>query len=146
MDYPDKVLRGISGKFINSDGILDGEAFQLDKAREDGLCEISVTWLDEPKAFDVLMLQRSSTTNEIQFVHGAAEINRADLDAYMKPHTLANQFSYERRPTSDNPYHGNFLVLDALDKGMKKLIKQRLAMLGNAVIRPNPYVEKQSLV
>ena len=142
MDYPDKVLRGISGKFIGLDGILDGEAFQLDDAREDGFCEISVTWYDEPKAFEVLMLQKKETTQEIQFIYGAAEINRHDLDNYMKPHVLAGQFSYERSPTPDNIYHGNFLVLDSLDKGKKKFIKNKLAMLGNPVIHPNPFVQE----
>ena len=140
MDYPDKVLRGISGNFINDDGILDGEAFQLDPVRYDGYCEISITWLDEPKAFDVLMKQKSATTNEIQFIYGAAEIDRLHLDTYMKPHIINKQFDYERRPTKDNPYHGNFLVLDSLEKSMKKMIKQRLALLGNAIIHSNPYV------
>ena len=139
MSYPDKLLRGISGNYITKDGILDGEAFQLDSAREDGFCEISITWFDGPEALTILMRQISSRTNKIQFKNGAAEIDRNDLDYYMKPHIIANHFNYERKPTEDNPYHGNILVLDSLDIGMKRLIKQRLAFLGNTVIHPNPY-------
>lgn len=144
MCYPDSLLRGISGKFVDSEGILSGEAFQLDSVRKDGFCEISIAWYDEPAAFDILMKQKSERTDEIQFKYGAAEIERKALDIYMKPHVLANQFKYEKKPTAENPYHGNLLVLNELTPAMKKIIKVKLAALGNVNIHPNPYCAVES--
>lgn len=140
MCYPDKILRGISGKFVDEDGILSGEAFQLDDVREDGFCEISITWYENQESFDILMRQKKEGTEEIQFKYGAAEINRVDLDVYMKPHILNGYFKYERKPVAGNPYHGNFLVANRIDKAKKRLIKARLATLGNVLIHSNPFV------
>ena len=47
---------------------------------------------------------------------------------------------YERKPTSANKYHGNLFILGSLDKGMKNMIKNQLALLGQSVIHSNPFV------
>ena len=44
--YPQKMLRGISSKNFIVEGILTEDVFNLDPVREDGYCEISVTWYD----------------------------------------------------------------------------------------------------
>ena len=70
--YPDKMLRGISSFAFIEEGILRDDAFNLDPVREDGYCEISVTWYDNQDAFDVIMAQMSDRRNELQFKAGAA--------------------------------------------------------------------------
>lgn len=137
--YPDKMLRGISTNKFVIGGVVTDEAFNLDPAREDGFCEISVTWYDEPEALNVLMTQRKST-GEIQFSAGAVEIDRSDLNEKMKVHFLESRLSYERKPTYNNKYHGNILVNNNIDKQMKRLIKFGLATIAGGNIYKNPNV------
>lgn len=138
--YPEKMLRGISTPDYIVGGVLTEEAFNLDPVREDGYCEISVTWYDNREAFDTIMAQVSARREEIQFKGGAAELDRAEVVSKMKPHFLASNLGYERRPSSTNKYHGNLLVKDSLPKQMKRLIKCGLATLANDKIYPNPNV------
>ena len=138
--YPQKMLRGISSKNFILEGILTEDVFNLDPVREDGYCEISITWYDNQEAFDVIMTQRSDKRDEIQFQAGVAELDRAEIATKMKAHFLSENLSYERRPTKDNRYHGNLLVKNSLSKQMKRLIKCGLATFANNKIYPNPNV------
>ena len=138
--YPQKMLRGISSKNFILEGVLTEEAFNLDPVREDGYCEISVTWYDNQEAFDVMMSQKSDRRDEIQFQAGAAELDRVEVATKMKAHFLSENLSYERRPTHTNKYHGNLLVKDNISKQMKRLIKCGLATLANDKIYPNPNI------
>lgn len=119
---------------------LTEETFNLDPVREDGFCEISVTWYDNQDAFDVIMSQKSERRNEIQFQGGAAELDRIELTTKMKMHFLAGRLNYERRPTSNNQYHGNLLIKDNIPKQLKRLIKFGLTTLAADKIYPNPNV------
>lgn len=114
--YPQKMLRGISSKNFIVEGILTEDVFNLDPVREDGYCEISVTWYDNQEAFDVIMSQKSDRRDEIQFQAGAAELDRVEIVTKMKVHFLSKNLSYERRPTANNQYHGNLLVKNSLSK------------------------------
>ena len=96
--YPQKMLRGISSKNFIVEGILTEDVFNLDPVREDGYCEISVTWYDNQEAFDVIMSQKSDRRDEIQFQAGAAELDRVEIVTKMKVHFLSKNLSYERRP------------------------------------------------
>lgn len=84
--YPDKMLRGISSFAYIEQGILQDEVFKLDPVREDGYCEISITWYDNQDAFNVLMSQMSDRRSELQFKAGAAELDRGELNRKMKHH------------------------------------------------------------
>ena len=139
--YPQNMLRGISSKNFILEGILTEEAFNLDPVREDGYCEISVTWYDNQDAFNVIMAQKSDRRDEIQFKAGVAELDRIEIATKMKAHFLSENLSYERRPTSNNQYHGNLLVKNSISKQMKRLIKCGLATLANDKIYPNPNVQ-----
>lgn len=94
--YPQKMLRGISSKNFIVEGILTEDVFNLDPVREDGYCEISVTWYDNQEAFDVIMSQKSDRRDEIQFQAGAAELDRVEIVTKMKVHFLSKNLSYER--------------------------------------------------
>lgn len=65
--YPQKMLRGISSKNFIVEGILTEDVFNLDPVREDGYCEISVTWYDNQEAFDVIMSQKSDRLTRYSF-------------------------------------------------------------------------------
>lgn len=65
--YPQKMLRGISSKKFIVEGILTEDVFNLDPVREDGYCEISVTWYDNQEAFDVIMSQKSDRLTRYSF-------------------------------------------------------------------------------
>lgn len=54
--------------------------------REDGYCEISVTWYDNQDAFNVIMAQKSDRRDEIQFKAGVAELDRIEIATKMKAH------------------------------------------------------------
>lgn len=65
--YPQKMLRGISSKNFIVEGILTEDVFNLDPVREDGYCEISVTWYDNQEAFDVIMSQKAIDVTRYSF-------------------------------------------------------------------------------
>lgn len=136
--YPDILFRGIPSNSYHN-GILLPESFKLDPAREDGYCEISITWKDDESALDVLMSQINPRTNDYQFKDGIAEISRKELDEGMKPQMIQKNLAYERKPTANNKYHGNILVKDSLDRQMKTMIKSQLAFLANRIIYDNKY-------
>ena len=138
--YPEKMLRGISSfKFIEG-GILTDAVFELDPVRDDGYCEISITWYENQEAFDILMSQVSIRREELQFKAGAAELDRIELTKKMENHFLESNIKYERKPSSTNKYHGNLLVKNDLSKQMKRLIKCGFATLANETIYPNPNI------
>ena len=141
-NYPQKMLRGISSFDFIKDGILLDQAFDLDPAREDGYCEISITWYDNKDSFHTIMKQFSEKRQELQFKAGAAELDRADLTRILKIHFIGKNLKYERRPTKSNKYHGNILVKDNLNKQIKRIIKCSLSSLATEIIYPNPnYIE-----
>lgn len=121
--YPQKMLRGISSKNFIVEGILTEDVFNLDPVREDGYCEISVTWYDNQEAFDVIMSQKSDRRDEIQFQAGAAELDRVEIVTKMKVHFLSKNLSYERRPTANNQYHGNLLVKNGSTTSSRQILK-----------------------
>lgn len=140
VQYPAKMLRGISTPAYYRDSIVMEEAFQLDPVRKDGFCEISITWYDNQEAFDTIMGQKRPNSDDIQFIVGAAELDRLSLKTVMKAHFLAQNLSYERKATHNNKYHGNLLVKNSLDKQMKRLIKSGLATLACNTVYPNPNI------
>lgn len=135
--YPDKFFRGISNCYLEN-GYLLPEAFRLDKEREDGYCEISITWCDDSNAFDVIASQ-CKEDGSLQFPAGISEVIRKELDERMKPQFIQKNLLYERRPTPNNKYHENLLVLGSLNKTIKNMIKSQLALLGQSTIHKNPY-------
>ena len=137
--YPDIFYRGIPNNTYK-DGILMQDSFRLDPVREDGFCEISITWRDAPEALDIIMSQISERTGDYQFRDGIAEVDRREMDQRMKPQMIQGNLAYERRPTDNNQFHGNILVKGSLEKGMKNLIIAQLALLANGCIHPNRFV------
>ena len=143
--YPESFFRGLSPNNVHQDGFLMPESFHIDdgkaSGREDGFDEISITWNDEEAAFEVIASQINSRTTEIQFSAGISIIQTKEFERQMKPQMMANNVDYERRPTSNNKYHGNILVRADLRKDIKNMIKGQFALLAQDRILPNPYVK-----
>ena len=137
--YPAKFYRGISSVSYYEQGFLLPDAFLLDPVREDGYCEISITWCDDMEAFEVIASQ-TKEDGTIQFKGGISEIERSELDMKMKPHLVNKNLSYERRPTPSNKYHGNLLILNSLNKSIKTMIRSQLALFGTQLVHENPYI------
>lgn len=140
-NYPSSLYRGISEQYYK-DGYLLPETFHIDTetGRSDGYTEISITWNDEPEAFNVIASQVNERTGLIQFTAGIAEIQKKEFEDRMQPHLIVKNMSYERAPLDNNKYHGNILLKDSLDKTMRTMIKSQLALLAQACIHRNPCV------
>lgn len=140
-NYPDSFYRGISPTNYQ-DGYLLPESFHSDGGREDGFEEISITWNDEEAAFDVIASQINDRTGSIQFSIGIAKIDSVEFERRMKPQIQIKNVDYERKPTTDNKYHGNILIKEALTKGIKNMLKAQFALLAQEYILDNPYVKE----
>ncbi len=143
--YPESFFRGLSPNNVHQDGFLMPESFHIDdgkaSGRDDGFDEISITWNDEEAAFEVIASQINTRTAEIQFSAGISIIQTKEFERQMKPQMMANNVDYERRPTSNNKYHGNILVRADLRKDIKNMIKGQFALLAQDCILPNPYAK-----
>lgn len=59
INYPVKMLRGISSFNSIKDGLVTSSAFQFDHfARQDGYRELSITWYENEEALDTIKKQK----------------------------------------------------------------------------------------
>ena len=143
--YPDEFLRGIpnaSENFITPEGYPTQAVFNFDeynKERIDGFCELSINWLDDEGAIQVLMNQINPRKNTFQFQGGYCRLTRFELHS-LRDYFSNGHLSYERRPIEDNgingpnKYHGNILMKNDLSGQAKVNIRVALAVLAGTVI------------
>ena len=139
MDYPDRMLRGLSSpNYIDAEGRVSIEAFSFDPAeRTDGYLEASITWFDDEEALSLLFQQKKRNEDTIQFKAGAAVLRRQWVDdAIFRPNTQGD-LSYERAPTFNNQYHGNLFCKQGLKKTISTMLKSSIAMCVEKVL-PRP--------
>ncbi len=130
-DMPDDFLRGIA----NSDFICEGNvlfsAFQFESAdRSDGMMEASINWYDSEESIEVLLNQQKPNGKK-QFV-GVAKLKRSKI--LLNINSLKMHLSYERKEISGNPFHGNLLVSEGLNKQLRTLIMNCLALVAGTNI------------
>jgi hypothetical protein len=130
MDYPQKLIRGISSnEFIDEDGRALGALFKFeDSPRDDELCECSINWLDDCGAAQVAFEQKKSDSNEYQFKIGIAIMNRAWIDDLKRKPNCQGALDYERAPLENNPYHGNLLCKNFVTRSQRNLFTASIAM------------------
>lgn len=147
-NYPEEFYRGVSSpNEVTQEGYLMSGAFKFPNydgasREDDGFCELSINWNDDEKALEILLEQHKPFKEEKQFKAGYCMINRMSLDLMFKPYIDDGCFSYERRPVEENldedvqanPYHGNLLMLNELDRNTKKNIQHSLATLAGRLI------------
>lgn len=145
-EFPKEFYRGISSpNDITKEGYIMAAVFKFDKYDEiarndDGFCELSINWNDDEGALTTLLRQHKPHKEEKQFKGGYCKISKSAMDLIFKPYIDGEQFKYERRPIlgncdadiSPNPYHGNLLMLNELDKNIKKNIQHTLATLAGS--------------
>ena len=140
-EYPNDFYRGLSAKDnFTPEGYLTAAAFKFDsfcESRGDSYCELSINWNDDEGALERLQTQRKPFTDQRQFRFGYAIIPVYLIRAIFKTHIENSEFSYERRPIpadpdldiEENPYHGNLLLDNKLEKSIKKNIQHSLATI-----------------
>lgn len=147
--YPEEFYRGVSAlDNISKEGYIGAGAFKFDNYNgnsrdNDGFCELSINWNDDDNALKVLLEQHKPFKEEKQFKAGYCKINRNCVELMLKQYIDDECFKYERRPIKENPdediqhnpYHGNLLMLNELDKNIKKNIQHSLATLAGTIIR-----------
>lgn len=132
--YPDTYFRGISNKDFVVENRVVADAFQFDKeARKDGLKELSINWNDADDALTTMLNQRKSN-GKLQFSVGAAKLDlnktKQTLSAYIK----RSEFDYERSPIDGNQFHGNLLIKASIDKKIRQIVSNSLALIADVNI------------
>lgn len=146
-EYPNEFYRGISSpNDITSEGYVAVGAFQFDSfdpERGDDFCELSINWNDNDGALEMLLNQHKPKKEDKQFKGGYCTINKTYLHNVFKPYMDNGIFSYERRPVEAceendyqaNPFHGNLLMKNSIDKQMKKNMQHTLALIAGQATR-----------
>lgn len=147
-NFSQEFFRGISTiDFITPEGYIKAGAFKFSEydnnlRNGDGFCELSINWNDDEYALTTLLEQHKPFKEEKQFKVGYCVIERTHLDLLLRNLIKNGHFSYERKPILENeekdiqvnPYHGNLLMLNNLDKNVQKNIQHSLATLAGSII------------
>ena len=136
MRYPDNCIRGISDHncvrkiedhFVALRGLF---TFRNNPERDDGWDEGSINWEDDDKARDFTLDQTKDDAEgerKFQFKVGIAILPCDELKSVKKKYGYSS-FGYERDDKPSNRYHGNLLLKNDLDSGLKDMIRSMLAM------------------
>jgi hypothetical protein len=133
MNYPEKMLRGISNpEWIDANGYATSAAFQFspNPDRKEGIEfeEASINWYDDENALKLLLDQRKENSDSAQFKGGVAILSRKTIDFFADTPYGKGNLSYERRPVPGNNYHGNLLRGATISKQLKSIISAAIAM------------------
>lgn len=108
---------------------------QANPPRKDGYCELSINWIDDSGAIELLFRHRSDN-GDYQYKGGVCIVNLAVYTSLIR---LFGYLSYERKELPENRYHGNLLMEKlSLPEPVKKQVYSFLAT--SSEHRPNPYV------
>ena len=130
MDYPEKLLRGISkedekdaqGRFT-----LASLQFQPNPKRENTTyLELSINWYDSEASLEEIR-SREKEDGSLQFKGGVAQLDRKKIDFVANTANAFRDLLYERKSEDLNPFHGNILLNNSLDKVTKTAIRGFIA-------------------
>jgi hypothetical protein len=123
-NYPEHCLRGLRNEEdVTPEGYVNSPAFYPDfresKRRADGGYETSINWEDDAFAiaFTLKRIEQSQ--------YGIAILQRGVIDAEATSARILGIVTYERKPESDNKYHGNIIYSG---KASRQLIKMLAAV------------------
>lgn len=144
-NLPKDFYRGLSFKDCLSGKYLTEAAFKFDPFghnpdRDDNYRELSINWNDSQDALYVLLNQHKPFKEEKQFSVGYALLSVDEVRNVLRTQIANGDFNYERRPVkedkdndiAENPYHGNLLIDNNLDKNAIKIIQCTLANIATA--------------
>ncbi len=131
--YRNGFIRGIANKDFIQGGYVLASAFQFDdQGRADKMLEASINWLDDDGAIAVALTQKKDD-GRLQFPGGAVKLELEKVKFVLKTFT-EEQFTYERSPIEGNHYHGNLLMSATINRQVKQLITNGLALAVDAII------------
>lgn len=134
LKYPCDFWRGIATKDFVCDGHVLPSAFQFDdEIREDGFKELSINWNDDDGALEKVLSQ-TKANGKLQFQVGAANLQLGFVKQCLATYIARDEFSYERREVEGNNYHGNLLVKGTIDKKIRLIISNTLALAADTNI------------
>ena len=149
-NYPDDFIRGVSrdnAEFITEEGYVTQAAFAFDdydaeSRNDDGFRELSINWLDDDGAIQILLDQVNQRKGGPQFKGGYVRMSRYALLS-LQDYIKNGHLSYERRPVAadeengivENPYHGNLLMQKDISNKSRTNLQIALAVLAGNVIR-----------
>lgn len=138
--YPEEFIRGISSKDFIQNGYVLPSAFQFDgQSRDDKKSEASINWIDDEGAITVALKQRKDS-GKLQFPAGVAKLKLEEVKLILKNFS-EEEFSYERAPIEGNRYHGNLLMKSTINKQVRQLITNGLALAAGTNIIPQVICE-----
>ena len=121
-----RFYRGLSKeKNFTPEGYVRASAFEFNdhtKERNDNNWESSINWDDDSESLTTLLAQRSDKTNQLMF-DSYSYILLSQLKSNLAFPLQEGHLAYERKPLSNNIYHGNLLSPATVDKKTKELIK-----------------------
>lgn len=136
--YPENFWRGIPNKEFISNGFVLASAFQFDDtSRLDGMKELSINWNDCEQALITALNQRKPN-GKLQFPAGVVNLELAKVEFFLSSFVSQGLFAYERSELPENPYHGNLLITESLDKQRRSLISSGLALVAGTNITYQP--------
>ncbi|MHC1787386.1 MAG: hypothetical protein AB9880_10035 [Christensenellales bacterium] len=132
--YSHDFFRGITDKQNICDGYVMCGAFKFDEPiRSDGYKELSINWNDNDDALQS-MLDQKKEDDRLKFPAGAARLDLANVKLTLSSYINDKSLSYERRIVDGNPYHGNLLISGKLDKRIRSMVSNGLALVAGTNI------------
>jgi hypothetical protein len=125
----------VDEQLVDAEGRVHSAAFHfsLEQERTDGCWEASINWEDHETVIQFTLSQTNRDGNP-QF-KCVVVLARAKIDWYRENSSARGLLSYERQPLEGNPFHGNLLLKDRLEKRFRNQIAGALATLASAAIR-----------
>ena len=137
VQYPEEFARGIISESYMAGDMPDASLFKEfkpneEKPRNDGFWEISINWLDEVAALQ-LLLNLENSKGEKTYKSGAAVFSTEALETLCrKSPTYKGYVDYERHKIPGNEYHGNILMKE--EYMLTKEKKKQRDMFASAII------------
>lgn len=126
-EFPDEFIRGISNKDFIQNGLVLASAFQFeDFGRIENMSEASINWIDDEGAVELALSQKKEN-GKLQFSVGVARLELETVKLFLR-NIPPGIFAYERAPLEDNIYHGNLLMDTRINKQLRQLIMNGLAL------------------
>ena len=134
MTFPENFIRGIpNSTYLNDGGSVGSLLFYFQGPAVNGNRENSINWEDDNSVIEFTLAQ-TKDDGTLHFKAGAVVIPTEEIERLSKRPTISSLLSYERKPLSDNPYHGNLLLSDTTSKANMKLIAAGLALAVTKII------------
>ena len=131
MTYPHRLIKGLLNYTYldeSDHSIVLPSTFNFDEkyTREDDWIEQSINWEDDQEAINFTLNQKKD--GSILFPAGLAVVPTKEIVNLRKTSHLRNRFSYERKESDENKYHGNLVLNKETPKILRKMLRDVIAI------------------